>query len=405
MSYIFKTTSFVALLMGIISPNYVSSSHGSESIVVNEEQLPLWAEKYKNSLPKLTADNVQDFQIDQKAEMIMDYLCQFFPPRAREKMNGQNKTAELTDKIKFIMEQHKPLSFVICGFPFKSPNHENKCLSAHADIGEYLALMTLQTMMENIKIHYKNIYCKIISDGLPFHTIVDPGYEDILMYHQEIEDLLTFFPLLSFVSYDLSSFFNSPESFHSYLDLEGAFKTLSFKEGTPEKLNNIRVFLEKEFNCTRWEQMIDDETLKELNMRIKPTTKKEIMTFNTKRNRIRKEKIGNLAKDMTSKTEAFSYFITDNTKDSIRLSINISDSMDLSKKIPIGLIYGHSGTPWHNPVVMDQEGNVKGFYGKPPFLFPKKTGGKFECFPKEAIQYHTLSTGSKEMRLGYIHHT
>src|SRR5436190_6510749 len=161
---------------------------------------PEFIQKYCQTLPHL--QQYKDFVLDsdEKAHIIVEYLCSFFPQKQPLVIEG---CEVLTNKIKCLMQEDKPLLITIKGFPFKSTNHEKQCLGSHVDIGEYLALMTLDTIVNNIALLYPKSHCKIFSDGLAFRVNEhDAPDEEILEYHKELNSLVnSFLPHITFVSW------------------------------------------------------------------------------------------------------------------------------------------------------------------------------------------------------------
>src|SRR5581483_6976827 len=158
-------------------------------------QLPKFVQKYHEKLPCLEkyVDSVLSNQ--EKAQMIAQYCCQFIPSKPNLIVNG---VVALENKLFQLMEQEKQISLVLLGFPFKSTNHEKKCLSAHVDLGEYLSLLTLNSMVHNIQHLYPKVQCTIISDGLSYHIEeYDPAYNEILDYHAVMEKLTNCFSCIS----------------------------------------------------------------------------------------------------------------------------------------------------------------------------------------------------------------
>lgn len=154
-------------------------------------QTPQFIQKYAKTVPPIEPVLSDDCSI--MAKKISDYFCTFIPT-SKKSVQIKEKEA-LENKITMIIKEKKALSLLVLGFPFKSTNHEKKCLSAHVDMAEYLSMVTLQTMVNNINSVYPNTHCTIISDGLAYHIDeYDPSYENILAYHDEMNNLLQEFP-------------------------------------------------------------------------------------------------------------------------------------------------------------------------------------------------------------------
>lgn len=153
---------------------------------------PSFIRQYKDKIPHIT-DIASNESSNSSAKKIVDYLCKFIPFSKKIVLIKEKETLE--NKIATIIEKKKPLSLLLLGFPFKSTNHEKKCLSVHVDMGEYLSMITLQTIVNNIHSAYSNTRCIVISDGLAYHIdTYDPSYENILQYHDEMNNITKGFP-------------------------------------------------------------------------------------------------------------------------------------------------------------------------------------------------------------------
>src|SRR5579871_802807 len=154
-------------------------------------QVPEFIQKYCRQLPHLQEYQSRALSNEDKAHIIANYCCLFIPKKPDLCIEGIN---DLQDKLLELIDQEQKISLVLLGFPFKSTNHEKKCLSAHVDLGEYLSLVTLNAMVHNIKSIYPQVQCTIISDGLSYHIEgYDPSYDEIFAYHKTMEKLMSCF--------------------------------------------------------------------------------------------------------------------------------------------------------------------------------------------------------------------
>jgi len=147
-------------------------------------ELPIFIQKYIQSIPCLEYDKKAIISAKDKACLIQKYLSSFIPFKKNLLLKGKT---QLEDKLEYLIAHEKQIALVILGFPFKSTNHEKKCLGPNADLGEYLGLTTLTQLTQNVKSVYPNTHCTIISDGLAYHiNDYDPSYEDIHNYHEQL---------------------------------------------------------------------------------------------------------------------------------------------------------------------------------------------------------------------------
>ena len=93
-------------------------------------------------------------------------------------------------KIQVFLDREEPIHMVLPAFPAKSPNPE-KTLGKLPDLGEQLALRTLQTMCEEIADLYPpGARVTICSDGHVFSDLVEVSDEDVTAYHNAMGDLI-----------------------------------------------------------------------------------------------------------------------------------------------------------------------------------------------------------------------
>lgn len=94
-------------------------------------------------------------------------------------------------KISYFTSQNLPLHFILPAFPAKSPNSE-KVLGALPDLGEEIALMTLENMCKELgTIYPPGASLTICSDGRIFSELVGVTDEQITLYVKKIKELIT----------------------------------------------------------------------------------------------------------------------------------------------------------------------------------------------------------------------
>lgn len=93
-------------------------------------------------------------------------------------------------KVQAFLNKQEPIHFVLPAFPAKSPNPE-KTLGKLPDLGEELALRTLQTMCDEISALYEpGARVTICSDGHVFSDLVEVEDDDVTRYHQAMGQLV-----------------------------------------------------------------------------------------------------------------------------------------------------------------------------------------------------------------------
>lgn len=222
----------------------------------------------------------------------------------------------LSKKIDHIISEEKELKIYLPGFPFKSINR-TKCISNSPDLGEYLALITLEHIAATIAAIYPYISITIISDGYPYKTIVDPTDDEIKYYHDQLKVLVSNFPHLNFQDgLSLGGGSYSPEDLRAAVACE---KLALWTQENEETLTDMQMFIKR------------DCALLDMPAGQVKAISTAVMLGSTQYGQFLKK-----------------YFPE---SDYIRLSVH--PHADVSKKLGINLIYGHKGTPWHNAVIID----------------------------------------------------
>lgn len=94
------------------------------------------------------------------------------------------------EKVHYFTQQNKPVHFILPAFPAKSPNR-NKVLGSLPDLGEEIALTTLEDMCREIKnVYAPGAYITICSDGRIFSELVEVSDELVTEYVQGIKELI-----------------------------------------------------------------------------------------------------------------------------------------------------------------------------------------------------------------------
>jgi pyoverdine/dityrosine biosynthesis protein Dit1 len=124
-------------------------------------------------------------------------------------------------------------------------------------------------------------------------------------------------------------------------------------------------FVSTEFNCSHWQNVFLEKAKEEFTNQQKNAKKKTLkpkqqdQEITTIKNQLIKTKASVVVPQLITKGKQFSTLVTQefpHYNECIRLSVHCDkDEIDLSHKIPISLIYGHFGTPWHNAIVVNQD--------------------------------------------------
>ncbi|HEY8189984.1 MAG TPA: L-tyrosine/L-tryptophan isonitrile synthase family protein [Micavibrio sp.] len=243
--------------------------------------------------------------------------------------SSRNK-AVLQNAIRHTLAQRGQLDVVLPAFPFKSPNRDTKVLGIEPDFGEQAALGTLGNLCAALKDSVA-VKLHIVSDGYVFNDLFGVPDDAVDRYSHALQEMD-----------------RSPDiSFLRLKDLLG--------EGT---VDNHRRSLMEQFAENR------DDLIRRIhtqeNDRILYTGIKRFMeesmtrapheSKNTYQNRC-----GNLAKDVTGRSDAYSRLIEQRLPGMFRLTIH--PRPDWTKKVPIRLVPSPDrwATPWHNVPVYDPE--------------------------------------------------
>ncbi len=310
--------------------------------------------RYAESLPK-----IGEPKNDITAQVI-DYLLQLgdnnkFSPESFERYRSQ---------INAIIESGEPMKLLILGFPCKSKNTDTKVITDNFDLGDFLGLLTLQQITEQIA----NIYepgCEItIYNREPYiekmgliafdKLNINPyPRECIDKYEATLMELIKKFPNLKLPTIDLSE-----EVSEEY---EVAYGLYTNKASAPSDIvrfyandletteinKKISSMLEEEIKILKVKR---DEEFKKLQKEGKSTRHLRSLPKNTK-NTItdRRLEIARLLADERERGSAIlREILARRFNNHIRLSIRADET-----KIGINLIYGSSRTPWHMSLVVD----------------------------------------------------
>ncbi len=262
-------------------------------------------EQYKSSLPIISLDKSTT-----REHVIAQFLIQFCP--AKNNICGYEC---LQAKIGSLIAQEKPLLMYLPGFPFKSINR-TKCISALIDVGELLALITLEHIAKQIEQVYPLVQITIVSDGYAYKTPVDPDDEVIAHYHALLQGLLTKFSHLSFQDgLSLGGYACDADVLRDAVKSEVVG---SWTQENQETADDMAIFIKR-----------DSAFLG-----------------------LTSANITQVSMTMVQCSMQYGQFLKRyySEKDFIRLSVH--PHTDVSKKLGINLIFGHKGTPWHNAVVV-----------------------------------------------------
>ena len=291
--------------------------------------LGAWATKFTNQLP-----------INKSNTEILKIIFNHRKLNEGELACKQNKCEtcfELHDlDINYFTSQNLPIHFILPAFPAKSPN-TNKTLGKLPDLGEEMALITLNNLCREIKSVYPpGATITICSDGRIFSELVGVSDEDITIYVKEIRKMINDQNLSYLTIINLEDLMEG-NSFHELREhiLAAYSETL---EELHLKLQSNDEF-KKLFNGIH--RFISDDQ-KYLNPQYSTTRIKEDSKV--------------IALKVIQNSNAWTRFLTYVYPKSIRLSIHPYPAH--ASKIGIQLTRAANNwiTPWHGVVILQEDG-------------------------------------------------
>jgi pyoverdine/dityrosine biosynthesis protein Dit1/AcrR family transcriptional regulator len=241
-------------------------------------------------------------------------------------------------KIRYFTSQNQPVHFVLPAFPAKSPN-TSKVLGKLPDLGEEVALVTLETMCKEIQsVYAPGALITICSDGRIFSELVGVTDIDVSDYVQSVHEMIlrnnlssinivNLEDLLEGGSFDqvrakvLETFAEDIDELHARLGTSGEFKGMF--NGIHRFITDDRRFLYPEISATQTKEQS------------KPIALKVIQHSN-----------------------AWTRFLATVYPTSVRLSIHPYPAHSDKIGIQITKATDNWITPWHGVIVLEDDGYV-----------------------------------------------
>lgn len=234
--------------------------------------------------------------------------------------------------VDFFTSQQLPLQFILPAFPAKSPN-ASKVLGKLPDLGEEIALHTLQAICEEIKsIYAPGAQVIICSDGRIFSELVGVSDEDISAYVHHIQ--------LMIQEHQLNHL--------SIVNLEDLVEDLSFDEARNQVLDKFADPLEQ-----LQEQLTTSETFKSLFNGIHRFIVEDRKYLNPELSVSKaKEAAKPIALKVIQHSNAWTRFLNYVYPNAIRLSIHPYPAHTDKIGIKITKAVDNWLTPWHGVIVL-----------------------------------------------------
>lgn len=244
---------------------------------------------------------------------IVNFLIKFCPPDTA--LDGVDI---LIAKIDYLISQDKELKLYLPGFPFKSCN-KTKCIGFEPDLGEFLALTTLEQIAQGIAFFHPKTSITIVSDGYAYKTLTDPSDDEIAMYHHLLQNLVEHFPHVIFQDgLSLGSERIKPEELRSAV---AAQKQTAWTLENEETLKDMQIFMKRDCALLH----LSDLQIKDLSL----------MTM-----------IG---------SSQYAQFLKNYFPEEDYIRLSVHPHTNVSKKLGINIIWGQKGTPWHNAIVINRK--------------------------------------------------
>lgn len=241
-------------------------------------------------------------------------------------------------KINFFTSQNKPIHFILPAFPAKSPNPE-KVLGTLPDLGEEIALMTLENMCKEISSIYEpGASLTICSDGRIFSELVGVTDELISDYVESIKAIITKLNLQHV----------------NIVNLEDLMEVSSFDEQRTKLIDTYAEPLEELKNRRKHDSEFEN-LFNGIHRFI--TEDRKVMYPDISGSQIKKEaKL--IALQVIQHSNAWTRFLLYIFPNAIRLSIHPYSSHNDKIGIQLTKATDNWITPWHGVIVLDQDGYI-----------------------------------------------
>ncbi|HLW41352.1 MAG TPA: L-tyrosine/L-tryptophan isonitrile synthase family protein [Flavobacterium sp.] len=241
-------------------------------------------------------------------------------------------------KINYFTSQNIPIHFILPAFPAKSPNPE-KVLGTMPDLGEEIALTTLENLCKEIKsIYSPGASLTICSDGRIFSELVGITDELVTEYVENIKELITKLNLQHI----------------NIVNLEDLMEADSFDQQRKKIIDTYAEPLEDLKNRRK----MDTEFQNLFNgIHRFITEDRRVLYPNLSGTQIKKgAKL--IALKVIQNSNAWTRFLLYNFPNSIRLSIHPYNSHNDKIGVQLTKATDNWITPWHGVIVLEKDGYI-----------------------------------------------
>ncbi len=233
-------------------------------------------------------------------------------------------------QIMHFVEHNTPISMLLVGFPFKSPNHENKTIGNLPDMAERKSLEYLQAMLDEITAVYDpGAQITIFCDGISFAQYFMVPPHNVVRYEQALQRLAADLPNITL--YTSASF---------------------MKDYNFSRVNEIN-------------QLIDsyppsDEEFKKSDHPLSEVARKRFTAefdYDAGRKKLETETLDSILAKVSAREARLRNFLTEKFPTSKYLRLTVHFSKDVNKKFGIKLSPTSDITPYHGTAVINNDGS------------------------------------------------
>lgn len=337
--------------------NLALAAQSTPTVNPIDQRLTAFVASYVSNLPKIAKEKEKKMKKEQIIiSNVVDFIRAFCPSDVASDSTG---LGALQMKLAHFVDTQKPIVLFFKGFPFKAM-YSGKCLSDNADFADYLACLTLNHMVQEIKkVYTPGCVLKIFSDGLPYELAWDPDDSVIQQYQEQIKDMMGaaagHFPppsYLSGVGPAAVEYFTLLEP-TCYLKGTAPANTAALRQeiaqmqcAKPAVDLELRQWVRKEFrgwqgyaSCTHSQRLLDHEL------------------------HILDSDADDLCAHYQLKQSQFSQFLTRSCLDPSWIQLTVHNYKNL-RKVPIVLIPGIKKVPWNATILLMEDGTITIAQGK-----------------------------------------
>jgi len=271
------------------------------------------------------------------SERILDIIWLRRNTVPANEISDANARAPHIQLIERVIQNNETLQLILPAFPAKSPNR-NKTLGHRPDLGEVMALQSLERMAQEIEqIYAPGAQVVICSDGRVFSDVVAVTDDQVNDYGADIDLIIREQSLRHLMTFNLDDVYDSTAAIN--YDCMRADLLKNFSESIAIIRDRVKA----------------DEESRMLFNGIHRFMFEDYLFLNGEKSRnFARETSKALAYQVIQRSNAWSRLIESRYSSALRLSIHPQSA--LSRKIGIRLLPSEDPwrTPWHSVLVMDQ---------------------------------------------------